>query len=399
MKKNILLIAHFSGDFDKKDNDRFNYISTLLAANDFDLELLTSDFSHSKKDKRPRNANSPDYKVTYISEPAYFKNVSFKRFYSHFIMGVNLNSYLTKRKIPDIIYCAVPSLNVAKVAARYARRNNIRFIIDIQDLWPEAFRMIFNYPLLSDIIFYPMARQANYVYKSASQIVAVSQTYLNRALEVNKDCTKAICVFLGTELKQFDMIEKNKALSKPTNEIWLAYIGTLGYSYDIEMVIDALLILKEMGVDNIKFMVIGDGPLKTKFQAYAIENIISTIFWGRLGYDEMVSLLKSCDIAINPIRSGSAGSIINKVGDYAAAGLPVVNTQESKEYRDLLEEYNAGFNCINGDPVDVAEKILELANNKELRENMGKNNRILAEMRFDRENTYKEIIHLIKGLE
>ncbi len=39
----------------------------------------------------------------------------------------------------------MPSLDVAKVAAKYAKENNIRFIIDIQDLWPEAFRMVLIY--------------------------------------------------------------------------------------------------------------------------------------------------------------------------------------------------------------------------------------------------------------
>lgn len=58
----------------------------------------------------------------------------------------------------------------------------------------------------------------------------------------------------------------------------------------------------------------------------------------------MVGLLCSCDIAVNPIKKGSAGSIINKVGDYAAAGIPVVNTQENLEYKNILEEYNAGIN-------------------------------------------------------
>ena len=43
----------------------------------------------------------------------------------------------------------------------------------------------------------------------------------------------------------------------------------------------------------------------------------------------MVGMLGVCDIAVNSISKGAAQSIINKHGDYAAAGLPVVNTQES----------------------------------------------------------------------
>ena len=110
----------------------------------------------------------------------------------------------------------------------------------------------------------------------------------------------------------------------------------------------------------------------------------------------MVSELCLCDIAINPIKENSAASIINKVGDYAAAGLPIINTQESEEYRRLVEEYDIGFNCKNNNPEDIAKKIKILVDNKELRELKGKNNRRLAEEKFDRKKTYKEIIKLIR---
>ena len=71
----------------------------------------------------------------------------------------------------------------------------------------------------------------------------------------------------------------------------------------------------------------GDGPLKEEFENYAEEKKVDCQFTGRLEYEKMVGLLCSCDIAVNPIKKGSAGSIINKVGDYAAAGLPVINTK------------------------------------------------------------------------
>ena len=171
---------------------------------------------------------------------------------------------------------------------------------------------------------------------------------------------------------------------------------TLGHSYDLISVIDALKILKNRGLDNIKFVIMGDGPLKLKFEKYAKQNEIYAEFTGRLSYEKMVGILIRCDIAINPIKRRSAGSIINKVGDYAAAGLPVINTQECTEYQELLIKYNAGFNCINSDPKDIAEKIFKLCINNKLRKQMGSNNRILAEEKFDRGKTYLKILELIE---
>ena len=394
MKKDILIIAHYTDYFDNKGNCRFKYIIDLLNQEDVEVEFITSDFSHIKKIKRDRTKTNPSCKTTFIEEPTYNKNVCIKRFYSHHVMSQNLKRYLEGRKKPDAIYCAVPSLSVAKVAAKYAEENKVKFIIDIQDLWPEAFKMMVNIPIVSDVLLFPMKKQADYIYRTADEIVAVSNTYIKRAKSVNNKSEKVNCIFIGTDLDFFDESEDFR-FNKPKEEIWLAYIGTLGSSYEIEMVIDALAILKKKGIKNIKFIVMGEGPLKEKFENYAKSEEVWAEFTGRLDYKKMAQLLKVCDIAVNPIKGGSAASVVNKVGDYAAAALPVINTQESEEYRALIYEYQAGFNCINGDVNDVSEKLLQLINNQRLRREMGGNNRRLAEERFDRKKTYQKIIEML----
>ena len=60
---------------------------------------------------------------------------------------------------------------------------------------------------------------------------------------------------------------------------------------------------------------------------------VDTEFVGRKQYKEMIEYLANADIAVNPISKGAAQSIINKHSDYAASGLPVVSTQENKEYQ------------------------------------------------------------------
>lgn len=397
--KDILIIAHFTQVPGEFGNGRFNYIAEKIDKQKANVEIVTTNFSHRTKKQRNvtnEQKQSISYKLTMLKEPGYTKNVSLKRFYSHYVMGRNLRKYLSNRKKPDVIYCAVPSLDVAKIAAKYAKKHNVRFIIDVQDLWPEAFEMVFNVPVIKDIIFYPMKRKANYIYSTADEIVAVSQTYADRALKVNNKGIGALGIYLGTELAYFDnLAEQNKITDKPNDEIWLGYIGTLGHNYDICSVIDALKILKDKGINNIKFVVMGDGPHKSKFETYAKQLGINVVFTGRLGYDKMVGILKSCDIAVNPIKQGSACSIINKVGDYAAAGLPVLNTQESNEYKELVEGYKAGFNCINGCALDLSEKLIDLINDEKLKEDMGRNNRKLAENLFNREKTYNKISNLM----
>jgi glycosyltransferase involved in cell wall biosynthesis len=396
-----LIIAHYFETPDEKGNDRFRYIADMLTSSGEKVEILISSFSHQTKEQRKiakEQLEGLGYQLTMLFEPGYPQNVSLRRFYSHFIMGRNLKKYLETRKKPDVIYCAVPSLDVAKVAAEYAKKNNIYFIIDVQDLWPEAFKMVFNVPFISDILFYPMLKQADYIYKAADEIIAVSQTYTERALRVNSKSGKGHSIFLGTELATFDKLAKeNKIKDKPEDEIWLAYVGTLGHSYDLTCTIDAIKILQEKGINNIKFVVMGDGPLKLKFENYAKNKGVYAEFTGRLDYGKMVGMLTACDIAVNPITRGAAQSIINKHGDYAAAGLPVLNTQECLEYRNLIIEYNAGFNCENNNAIDLANKLFKLYKTESLRIIMGKNSRKLAEEKFDRSVTYQEVLSIIKN--
>lgn len=398
MKKKILIIANFTKLPWEQGNSRFPYIIDLINKDKYDIELITSSFSHGdkrKREKQPKEMNL-DYKITLIEETGYKKNVSLKRFYSHHVFAKNVEKYLKNIEKPDVIYCAVPSLDVAKVAAKYAEKNDIKFIIDIQDVWPEAFKMVLNISIISDILFYPMKKTADYIYSKANSIVAVSKTYANRAAIVNKNFEKKLSVYLGTDLEKFDKTKAQNQIIHNDDVIRIAYIGTLGNSYDIKCVIDSIKLLNDKGIKNILFVVMGNGPLQEEFEAYAKEKKVNCDFTGRLAYDEMIGRLCACQIAVNPIKKGSAGSIINKVGDYAAAGLPVVNTQESKEYRKLVEDYQIGFNVENSNYIELAEKIELLYNDKSLRERLGKNNRKLAEEKFDRAKTYEEIKKLIE---
>lgn len=395
----IIIIAQFNTFSFEGGNSRFTYLLDLFDYKKDEVEFITSNFRHATKTKRnidKKILNNYNYKITFIDEPGYKKNVSIKRLFSHKILSKKIKKYLNNLSYkPDVIYCAIPSIDVAYESITFSKKNGIRFIIDIQDLWPEAFKMALNIPIISNVIFYPMKRKVDFIYSNADEIVAVSETYVKRALSVNKKLVKGLSVFLGTDLNYFDKCQKNNKVVYKDNIIRIAYIGTLGTSYDIKLIIDSIKILYSKGIKNIKFVIMGDGPLKESFELYAKQSEIDYEFTGRLDYEKMVGLLSSCDICVNPIVGSSVASIINKVGDYAASGLPVINTQNSEEYKNLIIQYNAGYNCKNGDSKDIADKIETLVNDEKLRKKFGKGNRKLAEEKFDREKNYKKIIELI----
>ena len=432
----IVIVAQYLGNLEhlETSNGRFVYLGSMLSERN-EVEIITTTFPHAQKCQAK---HIPDYfkgcKITALYEPGYPKNVCLKRFASHYRLAKNIKKYLNQRKKPDIIYAAVPSLSVAAEAAKYCRKNNVRFIVDVQDLWPEAFKMVFHVPLLSSAVFYPMRRQADLIYAMADKIIAVSQTYADRALRVNKKCQEASVVYLGTDKHVFDeyakvnmpfnvrdkIIREEMAASsgkmnmdKPNrdtkyqeivNSIFgkipgkditrLVYVGTLGHSYDISVVLAALREFSDDEIKEVQFVVIGDGPKRKQFEQEAAG--LPVIFTGLIAYTEVVWLLCRCDIAINPIKKGAAQSIINKHMDYAMAGLPVINTQECIEYRNLLEKYKCGINCQCENKNSVAKAIRYLMKNEHMQKKMGKKHRRMAEELFDRGQSYLKIFDIIE---
>ena len=391
----IAIVAQYSGDFLPGENERFCDLALRFAEID-ETVLITSDFSHKFKKKKQQQVFPEEYAVQMVETPAYQKNISLKRLYSCSVFAKNLGKALAS--IPDLklVYCAVPSPDAGAVAARLCKERNIPFVLDIQDLWPDAFYMALNIPVVSNILFAPMKAVSDGLYRNTENVIAVSQTYVDRATkDIGHSAKRELVAFLGTSLKKFDVAAQAAEPVGEEEPFTVGYIGTLGYSYDIPLVTEAVASLQEKG-RNIRFLVMGDGPLRQQFEEHAARKGIQVEFTGRLPYEQMVKRLVQCQAVANPIVKNSAGSIINKVGDYAAAGLPVVNTQECPEYRELVERYNCGINCPVGQWEPVAEALERLMDDEKLRLEMGKNARRLAEDWFDRDKSYEKSADFVK---
>lgn len=400
-KKDIVLITHYYHFPEEKESSRYRTLAEMISNDDrFNIELITSSFYHRTKKQRNEEKclKQEPFKITLINEPNYNKNISLKRLYCAKIFSKNVIKYLQERTRPDLIYQVVPSLDVADAVSKFTEREGIPLVIDIQDLWPEAFRMAIDIPILSDIAFYPLKRQADRIYTRATQIVAVSDTYVKRAMEVNSKCTEGLSVYIGTDIQYAEQRMKRYNIEKPKGEFWIAYAGALGHSYDIELVIDALSRLEKEGIYNIVFHVMGNGILMKQFQEKAGNMHIKAIFHGQVEYGLMMAILSKSDIAVNPIVGKSVASIINKVSDYAVAAIPVINTQNSEEYRNLLESYKAGINCKAGNVEEMTNAIRQLYFNQELRWNMKKGEQTLAIEKFSREKTYPLIMETLSKL-
>lgn len=399
MKKDVILIANYWHFEEEKSSSRYRSFADILCK-DFDLEVITSTFCHLTKAQRnvgELHLDTLPYRMKLCYEKGYAKNISIRRIRSYTEFGKNVFKYLKLRKKPDVIIVSVPSLAVADYASKYAKENYIPLIVDIQDLWPEAFKIALNVPVVSDILFLPMMCQANRIYSRANVIMAVSDTYVARGKRVNQTAD-TLSIYIGTDSALVEEKIKGIYIPHEKNKFVVGYVGALGYSYDIKSVIDAIRLLKDDKYDDIKFIIMGDGVCRTDFEEYAQNSGIDYEFTGLLEYGRMMKRLMACDVAVNPIVGSSVSSIINKVSDYAAAGVPVVNTQNSKEYRDLLVQYEAGVNVENGNVRELAEAILKYHNNSEYRAMCGANARRMFDEQFDRVRIYPKLVQKINEI-
>ena len=343
--KRIWIIAPFTDIETLSNRNRFQYIANILDKN-FEVHLFTSDFIHINKKYRDKKLKDfYSYKIQLIHESGYKKNISLKRAFSHLLFTNNLRNEI-KRLGGDVYKRqAYPLMTSAYFMGKFAKKNNIPFIIDVQDIWPESISSGINIDnIFVKVLMYPFSLYANKIYRLADYIFGVSQTYVDRA-KVNGTLAKEfIPVYIGAEGNKFKNNIEIK--EKEKEEIWCVYIGTLSYSYDLLTLILVFNDLKDIN-SNIKLYILGDGPdfnmLKDKAEELGLLN--KTIYLkGLLPYKEMIAYLKSSDIALNSIKGKALQTITNKFGDYVSAGLPLLNCCQSDEIISLIEEKELGLN-------------------------------------------------------
>lgn len=397
--KKIWIIAPFIEIENIKNRNRFQYIANEISKEkNCEVHLFTSDYIHlEKRYCNEKIKNDYLYNVHLIHEIGYKKNISIRRAISHVSFALNLRKKVKELEKPDLIYCAYPMMTSAFFMEKYAERNRVPFILDIQDTWPESISAGINTDnYIVKMLMYPFILYANAIYRKADLIIGVSETYAERGRVKNCKSKEFISVYIGAEGNKFDnVVVKN--LKKLKNEIWITYIGTLSHSYDIMTAIKAFDLLKENS--NIKLQILGDGPeLKIlKEEAKNLKLLDKTIFFrGMLPYEEMISYLKNSDVALNAIKSSSLGTITNKFGDYVSAGLPILNCCSSQEVLNLIQSKKLGLNYISKNPESLKEKILEILKAKEKLGEYSENCKKFAKEKFDRKESYKIIFWKIK---
>lgn len=388
----------------EKGYTRFRYLCEFLVKKGYEVDLITTTFQHWEK--KQRDLESVDQKsypfgIKFIYEPGYRKNIDLRRVRSHKIAAENLRKLLEKEGDYDLIYAEIPPNDVALAAAEYAHRNKIPFVADVNDLWPEAMRMVFDIPIVSDLLFYPLKRDAEKVYSLTFGVIGTSDEYRDRPfLNQKRDVLKET-VYVGNEISVFDREAEQHAdeVQKEEGTFWVTYAGTIGTSYDIRTMVLAAEELMKQGKTKIRFQILGDGPTREMLENLAKERKIQNVkFTGYVPYEQMAAYLVKSDVLINSFVRKAPQSIVTKIGDYLAAGKPMINTCMSPEFRKKVEQDGFGINIEPEDVRELVNAVEWMYENEAERNDMGNRARKIAEEQFDRPVSYGKIEAMISSL-
>ena len=376
---------------------RFYSIARTFKDNGYDVDVYTSSYEHHEKKQRDKSI-STDLNVIYIDCISYKKNIDHRREVSNIMFSAIVSKELEKRILDyEAVYCSIPPNNIGKTVGAICKKHNVPFIVDIEDLWPEAMSTLFSKPF--QILTKPYYFDAEKTYAYANGVVGTSEEYTSRAWKNNVRSIPNRTVYVGTDINAFDEEVANNITKviKPENEFWVIYTGSIGHSYAIDNVVRAASQIKDN--ERIKFKILGDGPLRVECEELAKKlNCNNIEFLGYVTHPAMAAYLSKSDVTINSFAKGVAQSIVNKVGDYLAAGKPMINTLENKECCTLINDNVVGINVPAEIPNELANAINKMFSSEEMRVSYGNNARLLAEMKFDRKTSYMEIIDLISSL-
>jgi glycosyltransferase involved in cell wall biosynthesis len=192
---------------------------------------------------------------------------------------------------------------------------------------------------------------------------------------------------IGTEIfSPENKDEKVKEVLRIQNSPAVVSTRRLDSVYDVESLIKAIpLVLKQ--ISDAKFIIAGEGSeedyLKDLVESLGILDSIK--FVGQIPHNELPRYLASSDVYVS--TSLSDGGIAVSTLEAMACGLTPIVTDVG-DNRKWIKDGKNGFVVPTKDPKSLAEKIIYLLENEDIRKEFGMMNRKIIE---ERNNYYKEM--------
>jgi glycosyltransferase involved in cell wall biosynthesis len=317
------------------------------------------------------------------------------------------------RRVHLIIAHNSPDLT-GLVACMLSELTNIPYIYEIHDLTPEMYaeemrlsRQGLIFKMLKKIEHISITRSAGNIFVSQSMKehrVRENQKLESKSIVVYSSWTKNFSEIYAYTKAEIDTLKESKKLKGKSLVLYLGSLDDGLTRRGLDILIKSLDHLVHVNkLTDISFALVGDGESRNELLKLAkragIEDRI--LFLGCLPRREAYKWLAAADVAVYPCKRLESIEITtpNKIFEYMAAGKAIV-ASDVPGTREIIIDRKTGLLVKPGDPIDLAEKIRFLANERqsELRGGLGLNAKEAFKKRFCWEMQQQKIINLVDSI-
>ena len=246
-----------------------------------------------------------------------------------------------------------------------------KFIFDQHDANPELYEAKFGQ---RGILWKLLCIAERLTFKTADISLAPNDSYRRIAIERGRmPAERVFVVRSGPNLDRVKPLPPDPAW-RGGRQYLVGYVGVISQSEGLDLLLSSIRhIVYARGRKDIQFVVAGSGPeLEVIRQMSKDMNLADhVVFTGRINDAQLFTILSTADVCVNPDRVTAMNDIstMNKIMEYMALSKPIVQF-DVREGR--VSAQRASLYARPNDPIDFAEKILELLDNPERRMRMGK---------------------------
>lgn len=286
----------------------------------------------------------------------------------------------------DVIHACNPPDLIFLIGLFYRIFAGKRFVFDHHDVNPELYEAKFN----RRDIFWKLLRLVEFLtFKTATVSIATNESYRDIAVERGRMAPDR--VFIVRSGPNLDRVR-----SRPPESVWkngrrfsVGYVGVIGQSEGIDLLLSSIqYIVRDRGRSDIQFNIAGTGPAWNAIAKMCADLKLTEFvtLTGAIDDEPLFTMLSTADVCVNPDRVTAMNDIstMNKIMEYMALGKPIVQFDVREGRRSALD---ASLYAAKNDPIDFAQKILELLDDPDRRQAMGEfgRNRIVSMLSWDHE--------------
>ena len=300
----------------------------------------------------------------------------------------------------DVILCESPPLFLGYSALYLKRKKKAKLIFNVSDLWPESAEKL---GVVTNKWMLKLAyRLEEKLYHKAVLVTGQTQGICEN---INKRFPNIDTYWLpnGVDVSYYNPSTVSSNWRNENgfhqDDILYLYAGIIGLAQGLEIILTAAELLKSNAL--IKFILVGAGPEKEKLLSIKVEKQLSNVyFFDAVSKLQMPKIVQASDVSIIPLRKLDLflGAIPSKIFENLAMEKPVILAVDG-EARELF--VNQGKCALYSEPentLELVNNVLLLANNKDLRKQLGERGRVYVEKSFNRNTIAQNFYFKIKNL-